>query len=64
MKKTFAFCKWGGQIFVCLWEMVHWRIAPNVPGLYILGGGKSKGLEMGKEIKRGKKRKKGILGKI
>ena len=27
-------------------------------------GGKSKGLEMGKEIKGGKKRKKGNLGKI
>ena len=38
-------------------------------GLYILefpppGGGESKGLEMGKEIKGGKKRKKGNLGKI
>ena len=32
------------------------------PGLYILGGKKSKGLEMGKEIKGGKKRKKGNLG--
>ena len=28
------------------------------------GGKKSKGLEMGKEIKGGKKRKKGNLGKI
>ena len=41
------------------------------PGLYILefpppvGGGKeSKGLQMGKEMKGGKKRKKGNLGKI
>ena len=41
-------------------------------GLYILefppppvgGGKKSKGLEMGKEMKGGKKRKKGNLGKI
>ena len=30
MKKTFAFCKCGGQFFVCSWKMVHWRIALNV----------------------------------
>ena len=42
----------------------------NDSGLYILefsppgGGGKSKGLEMGKEMKGEKKRKKGNLGKM
>ena len=29
MKKTFAFCKCGGQFFVCSW-MEHWHIASNV----------------------------------